>query len=266
MTIQERRPDWRQPEERRGVCLLASVQSEAEARIAAASGADIIDCKNPREGALGALPHATVAAIRKAVPAPVPVSATIGDIPADPGRVAAAVAAMAATGADIVKIGLFPGADREATIRRAGAERTSGIGLVAVMLADAAPDVSLIPVLGEAGFTGVMLDTAGKDGRSLVDHCDRAYLVSFLAAARAAGLMSGLAGSLRVAHIPELLALAPDVLGFRGALCQAADRRGALDAAAMRAVRCAIPRSGEETAPLSPLASRAAASALKVAS
>ena len=38
--------------------LLASVASPEEARIAAACGVDIIDLKNPRAGALGALPLA----------------------------------------------------------------------------------------------------------------------------------------------------------------------------------------------------------------
>lgn len=236
MTTQERRLDVR-----RLVRLLASVTSEAEARLAAASGADIIDCKNPAEGALGALPHATVAAIRNAAPGHIPVSATIGDIPADPEPVVAAVAAMAATGCDIVKVGLFPGGDARASIRRLGAERQPPVGLVAVLLADRPLDLSLIADLGRARFTGVMLDTAGKDGRSLLDHCDRRTLTDFISEARSAGLMAGLAGSLRLAHIPELLALAPDVLGFRGALCQAANRRGPVDAAAMRAVRRAIP-------------------------
>jgi uncharacterized protein (UPF0264 family) len=210
--------------------------------MAAAHGADIVDAKNPAAGALGALPHATVAAIREALPSHIPVSATIGDLPADPATVVAAAGAMAATGCDIVKIGFFPGGDARATIRELGCSLARDTALVAVLLADAPFDRALVPALGEAGFAGVMLDTAGKDGRTLLDHWSAAGLESFIAEARAAGLMAGLAGSLRVAQIPRLLALAPDVLGFRGALCRASDRRDALDRSAMRAVRRAIPQ------------------------
>jgi uncharacterized protein (UPF0264 family) len=225
----------------RRVRLLASVTSEAEARLAAAEGADIIDCKQPAAGALGALPHGVVAAIRGVVPSHVPVSATIGDLPAEPEPVERAARAMAATGCDIVKIGFFPGGHARATARRLAA-LASETQLVAVLLADAPFDPALVPALAEARFAGVMLDTASKDGRALLDHRRPAELARFVEEAKALGLMTGLAGSLRIEHVPELLALAPDVLGFRGALCRARDRRAGLDAAAIAAVRNAIPR------------------------
>lgn len=233
----------------RFVRLLASVTSEAEARRAAAAGADVIDCKDPSRGALGALSHAAVAAIRAAVPAHIPVSATIGDLAAEPEPVLAAARAMAATGCDIVKIGFFPGGDAPATVRHLGRHLAPETPLVAVLIADAPLDLALVPLLGEAGFAGVMLDTALKDGRTLCDHRSPSELADFIALARAAGLMAGLAGSLRVTDIPELLAREPDVLGFRGALCRAGDRTGALDAAALAAVRRAIPRTAEPAAP-----------------
>lgn len=226
----------------RFVRLLASVSSQAEARLAADGRADIIDCKDPAQGALGALPGAVVASIREAVPAHIPVSATIGDLPAEPAIVMEAARAMAATGCDIVKVGLFPGGDAHATVAHLGRHLAPQVSLVAVLLADAPLDLALVPALGAAGFSGVMLDTASKDGRTLLDHRDAVALRAFIAEARAAGLFAGLAGSLRVAQIPGLLALEPDVLGFRGALCRASDRQGALDAAALAAVRRAIPQ------------------------
>ncbi len=221
--------------------LLASVTSEAEARLAAAHGADIIDCKEPSAGALGALPHDVVAAIRRAVPGHIPVSATIGDLPSDPELVGRAARAMAKTGCDIVKIGFFPGGDARATVRHLGAGLAQETQLVAVLLADAPFDRGLVPALAEARFAGVMLDTAAKDGRTLLDHRRPAELAQFVTEAQALGLMTGLAGSLRLEQIPQLLTLAPDVLGFRGALCRARDRRQALDAAAFAGVRRAIP-------------------------
>ena len=75
--------------------LLASVTTVEEARLAVTCGADIIDCKDPSRGALGALPIETVTAIRKAVPPRITLRATIGDLTAEPGPVAAATRAMA---------------------------------------------------------------------------------------------------------------------------------------------------------------------------
>lgn len=236
----------------RYVRLLASVTSEAEARIAAAGGADIIDCKDPSQGALGALPHDAVARIRAAVPAHIAVSATVGDLPSEPDRVLEAARAMAATGCDIVKIGFFPGGDAFATAACLGRHLAAETPLVAVLLADAPLDSALLPALGAAGFAGVMLDTAAKDGHTLLDHRETEALRDFVSGARAAGMFAGLAGSLRLTQIPELLALAPDILGFRGALCRASDRRAALDAAALAAVRRAIPRSSRTLAGLAP--------------
>jgi uncharacterized protein (UPF0264 family) len=227
------------------VRFLASVTSEAEARLAAREGADIIDCKDPAAGALGALPHAVVAAIRASLPATIPVSATIGDLPAEPERVLDAARAMAAAGCDIVKIGLFPGGDPLATIAHLGRHLAPATPLVAVLMADAPHDPALVRALGDAGFTGVMLDTANKDGRTLLDHRTPDVLRAFVTQAQDAGMFAGLAGSLRRSQVPELLALKPDVLGFRGALCKASDRRSALDATAVADVRAAIPRSAQ---------------------
>lgn len=227
--------------ERRHVRFLASVTSENEAKLAAAGGADIIDCKNPSEGALGALSTHIVRAVRREVPVHTPVSATIGDLAAEPEPVAAAVGAMAATGADYVKIGFFPGGDARATIKRLQRFPLGRVKLVAVMLADREPDFTLIGDLQRAGFLGVMLDTAGKDGRTLRDHLSGEALAAFVQQARSAGLLAGLAGSLRVTDIPDLLKLDADILGFRGALCAAHRRESAMDVEAVHAVRTAIP-------------------------
>ena len=55
-------------------------------------------------------------------------------------------------------------------------------------------------------------------------------LADCIATAKAAGLIVGLAGSLQARHVPSLLALQPDLLGFRGALCRGGDRAKPLDA------------------------------------
>ena len=236
---------------RRPVSLLASVTDESEARVCVSLGADIIDAKNPAAGALGALPAERVRAIRATLPAHIPVSATIGDPCDEPERVAQSVRLAAATGIDFVKIGFWPGAGSVATMRELGRLPIRLARLVAVLLADRGIDLKLIEPLAAAGFAGVMLDTCDKRNGALPDIVPPSALGDFIGAVRSTGMFAGLAGSLRVEHVPFLLTLGPDVLGFRGGLCRERARTAAIDAAAVRAVRRACgPTPAGAIAPL----------------
>jgi len=215
--------------------LLASVASAAEAEIALDAGADIIDLKDPRTGALGALAAPAVRAAVARVAGRRTVSATAGDLPMRPKLLRDAVARIADLGVDIVKVGLFPGGDRDACLD-ALAQAARGLRLVLVMFADRDPDLAVIERLH--GFAGAMLDTADKRGAGLRGHLDGASLGRFVARARAAGLLAGLAGSLTGADVAPLARLGPDYLGFRGALTRGG-RNSALDPARLRAT-CAL--------------------------
>ena len=224
--------------------LLASARNLAEARLALAGGADIIDLKEPWAGALGAVPTARMREIRSALGPGVRLSATIGDHPMHPQSLATAVTTTAATGVDYVKVGFFAGGDREGCIATLAAAAARGVAIVAVLFADLGIDLALLDALHGAGARGAMLDTARK-GTGLCQQLKSQQLAVFVQRCRERDLLCGLAGSLRLADIPPLLALAPDYLGFRGALCNG-DRRGRLDAAALAAVRAGIPlRSGQ---------------------
>lgn len=221
--------------------LLVSVADLHEARLALAGGADIVDFKDPRRGALGALPAAAVAQWVAALGPAVATSATVGDLPPDPAVLAAAATAMAATGVSYVKIGFFGrGVSRGCLDALAPLARRRR--LVAVLFADLAPGLDAVPRFADAGFAGVMLDTAGKDGRGLRDFMALDGLARFVASAGGQGLLTGLAGSLRASDVPALLPLAADYLGFRGALCAGASRTAALDPDALRELRARIPR------------------------
>ena len=78
--------------------LLVSVVSADEARRALAGGADIIDVKDPREGALGAPSPRVLSEVVAAVGGAAPVSVALGDLPALPHT-----AALAARGAADVR-------------------------------------------------------------------------------------------------------------------------------------------------------------------
>jgi uncharacterized protein (UPF0264 family) len=221
---------------RQSPAFLASVATAAEACLAVSGGADIIDCKDPQKGALGALDAHEIFKVVEAVGGRVPVSATIGDLPSAAAIMVKAATSVAATGVDIVKVGFFGDADASAAIVGLGAADLGRARLVAVLMADRRPDFAVMASLAEAGFAGVMLDTADKSSGALPDVLDRASLADFISLARKHGLTAGLAGALRQSHIAGILALQPDVIGFRGALC-AGGRTDALALANVQAVR-----------------------------
>ncbi len=227
--------------------LLVSVRDVDEALAAAAGGADFIDLKEPREGALGALPPATmraiVATLRQHHPGR-PVSATVGDFAPDAvDAVLARVDLTAACGVDYVKVGIAPGA--HALLARLARRREA---IVPVFLADAGLDAALISTACEGPFPALMLDTADKLRGSLLDRLDDAALRRFVQQARRCGKLSGLAGALRAADLPRLQALAPDFAGFRSAVCDGA-RTGVLDAARVERLATALARLAAEAAP-----------------
>lgn len=218
--------------------MLASVTCPEEAEVAVRQGADIVDLKDVGVG-FGTVAPEVVRATVAAVARRRPVSAVVGETTA-PERIAGIAADLTEAGASYVKVGLSPDLQRGDCIRAlAPLARTTKV--VGVMFVDHGADNSLIAQMAESSFAGVMLDTAHKTGKRLLDHMDVTELSHFVDAAHAHGLIAGLAGSLETPDIPRLLLLAPDVLGFRRALCVDHDRNARIDPDAVAAVRCLIP-------------------------
>jgi len=221
---------------------LASVRSLDEARRVLDAGADFIDLKDPATGALGALAAETQTAIVRFVAGRRTVSATVGDPTEDLTALVRAVRETAARGIDIVKIGFGSSNARLVDyIAELGRQCAQDIALVAVLFADRRPRPDLLSTIADAGFTGVMLDTADKRSGRLRELRSDAALAQFVCRGRSLGLLTGLAGSLQLADIRRLLDLEPDYLGFRGALCHGTQRDASLDPLALRRVRKQIP-------------------------
>ena len=228
--------------------LLVSVASAAEAIVALQHGADIIDGKDAAAGPLAALPTDTLRAIVAAVGGQRPVSATIGDWPAEPAILLDHAERIAATGVDWVKVGFYPGGDWQACLD-ALAPLARRVPMVGLMFADRTPEPHThVARFAEGGFSGVMLDTAGKGGGGLRRHLCDASITRFVAEASRHGLTSGLAGSLALDDVAPLLAAGSGVLGFRGAACQDGGRAGPLDPLRVAALREALGVSLAEAA------------------
>ena len=214
--------------------LLVSVRNEAEALLAAEGGADFIDLKEPRDGALGGLPVTTVRAIVQTLRErgiALPVSATIGDVAMHEAEfIAGRVEAVGACGVDYVKVGIEPSPQAAAVLDMLARSRHA---VVPVFIADAGLDFDLIAQACRLGFPALMADTADKRAGSLFACATMPELQRFVATVRRAGQLVGLAGALRLPDLSALRQLAPDFAGFRSAVC-VGDRASALDVQRVR--------------------------------
>ena len=219
--------------------LLISVTSVAEAQVALRGGTEIIDIKNPAEGALGTASVSALHDVCNTLPPDHPVSAALGDSAAPTGTLAMAAYAAASLGAHFVKVGLLTATSNDAIILLEDVQRSIHLAnplcrLVAVGYADGAlvgalPWQSLPEIGQELQLWGCMIDTALKDGRTLFDHCREQELQEWLAACHRAGLQGALAGSLGLDDVPALRRLDPDIAGFRGAACRGDRSTGQVD-------------------------------------
>jgi dihydroneopterin aldolase len=220
--------------------MLASVANAAEAGVAAQLGADVIDLKDARRGALGAVPLDAARQVIAAIAGQSETSAALGDPPYDEDALLAGAQALATMGVGYVKLAVDA-----PTLHRLGdslGRLARDVALIGMMFADEKPDFGLLAKLGDLGFKGAMLDTRDKTRGRLITHLEVVQLNQFCSQCRALNLISGLAGSLEAPDVPRLLLVRPDVLGFRGALCHAHDRRGPIDPPAVALIRDLIPR------------------------
>lgn len=245
--------------------MLASVRNLREAECALKSGVDLIDLKEPGAGALGALASGTAARIVEFINGRIPVSATIGDLPFESHALRPAIDRMSATGADIIKVGMFGDVTDQAALGVLHEFANQGLRIVLVLFAEeyAAKSIqrrafSPSPLGGEGrgegsiefqplsdvGIFGIMLDTSDKTTGSLTQKLPAPVLERFVHGARSAGLLTGLAGSLRQVDITPLLEIGPDYLGFRGALCRNGARGAELEPEAILRIRTLIKAGG----------------------
>jgi (5-formylfuran-3-yl)methyl phosphate synthase len=220
--------------------LLISVRSVDEALQAAAGDAHFIDLKEPGQGALGGLPLSTIRDIVGALRAQrvtLPVSATIGDWPMHAmSAIQQQVAAVAACGVDYVKVGITREPEAAAVLQWLA---HCGCAVVPVLIADQGIATQVMAQAVALPFAGVMVDTANKTAGSLFDVMTYDEVQQFIHAARHAKRLVGVAGALRLPHLPLLAQLAPDFAGFRSAVC-AGDRAGTLDPQRLRALALAM--------------------------
>ena len=210
--------------------LLISVKNVEEALLALASGADIIDLKDPNVGALGALDMPISLTILAAISRHASnqmISTTVGENHANLNELIAAMQQRAAMAQVILKIAvsdLFYGTNFLVEMRKLV---DAGVKIVAVFFADERVDLTLLPIIKRVGFYGAMLDTKHKH-KNLLQTQTKDDLYLFTHFCHQHHLKSGLAGSLQTQHIDSLTEFCATYIGFRGGVCNNFERKSDL--------------------------------------
>jgi (5-formylfuran-3-yl)methyl phosphate synthase len=217
--------------------LLVSVVSAEEARRALAGGADIIDVKDPGEGALGAPSPRVLAEVVREVRAAAPVSVALGDLPDLPHTAALAARGASLSGAGYVKVGLRGVCELDDAVALMTAvadavEPQTEVIAAAYADADALDPPALAPaslpeLVDRTGVSGALVDTFVKDGRGLYGWLSESELADLIARTRSAGASFGVAGQLTRGQLRRVPA---DVVGVRSAVCHGGDRTAHLEA------------------------------------
>lgn len=228
--------------------LLVSVRDTHEARVAVDAGADWIDAKEPRQGALGAVDTIVLQEIVQTVAGCAPVSAALGEL-LEQGRSGARAIPPGVTLAKFGLAGCRGRSDWPAQLKRTVASLPRTTGGVAVIYADHAsadaPSSDEVIRHGKlAGCRAALVDTHDKQAGGLLDLWTMEECQSAIEQIRAAGMMAVMAGSLTAVSIAQILPLGPDYVAVRGAACRGS-RDGSLDGELVREL-VAIVRSQQE--------------------
>jgi uncharacterized protein (UPF0264 family) len=212
--------------------LLVSVRSPAEAEIALAGGAALIDVKEPDRGSLGRASDATIAAVCARVAGRRPVSAALGELPSAPAVPPLKLAYVKWGLSGCLESGRWQRSLREAAeaLRRA----VPGCQPVAVSYVDwqtaRAPRPEEVAAFAcEQHWSVLLLDTWEKNGATLLDWLNPRAISRLCRLCRAAGVRVALAGGLGLEQIRRLQEVAPDWFAVRGAVCRRHCRTEALD-------------------------------------
>jgi len=224
--------------------LLISVKNIEETLIALNAGVDIIDLKDPENGALGALDLALSAQIvakilhynqfnmmRSLNFSPILTSATVGEQHVDLNALMKSILQRVAMNVDIIKVAVsnleaLPNWQVKFNTQEI-AKVKANAKLVAVFFADQEVNLTLLETLSKMGFYGAMLDTSIKQQDLLTVYTKQALQI-FTQTCKKNALKSGLAGSLKLQHIECLCEINPFYIGFRGGVCESDARNKVL--------------------------------------
>jgi uncharacterized protein (UPF0264 family) len=218
--------------------LLVSVRSAAEASIALAGGAELIDIKEPQGGSLGRATPAVIRAVAELVAGRRPVSAALGELRENPPLPDLADLAFIKWGLSgygrqrVWRAQLAQAGDRVREVNPAC--RPVAVAYADWQRAQAPRPTEVWRFAQDHGWDVLLLDTWRKDGSTLLDWISLPELARLRERSLRVRMQVALAGSLSAAQMRTLLPLRPDWFAVRGAVCRGGRRQGALHGPAVR--------------------------------
>ena len=217
--------------------LLVSVRNADEAEDAVAGGCQLLDLKEPLSGSLGMVAPEVMQDVASwlerrlqtgpSVSSPV-LSVALGELtewpahrtpPELPEQVQLAKLGLAGCGNDA------GWRNRWLQVRERIEQSAAGTpAWVAVCYADyatcnAPAPAEILQAAVDTSCTAILLDTFHKDGCSLIDHLPIAELAAFLKRIQAAGLVTAVAGSVKLHQLEALATCRPAIIAVRTAAC-----------------------------------------------
>ncbi|MFA6808411.1 MAG: (5-formylfuran-3-yl)methyl phosphate synthase [Eubacteriales bacterium] len=230
--------------------LLVSVANGQETQAALEGEADIIDIKNPLEGALGAPSPSIISEVGAALNGKKPLSIALGEFPGKIGAAGLAALGSAYFRPDYVKIGFVSSVLSQEILKTLKEIKKSikhfevekEIQVVSVVFGDTINSSSwnlkeFASVSQEGGAAGCLIDTWEKKGKSLLDYLPIEEIERFIESCHGEKLFCGLAGSLKASDIVKLNKLNPDIIGVRSAVCGGDRLRGTVNAQSVKELK-----------------------------
>lgn len=226
-------------ESNRSTGLLVSVQNEHELRLALRAGVRWIDVKDPSRGALGRPEIDVAIGIRRAMMTEntmeIHFSIALGELNETSLDELIRYVGSFDDGT-VFKVALS-NCNHRADWRELVTALAKGIGtskrLILVHYADASHAAApswreVLQTSVEIGSEYLLIDTWGKNGRSLLDFYAFNSLQSMIADANAVRLNVAIAGSIPMVELRNLARVGADWVGVRGAVCEGPNRTGSI--------------------------------------
>lgn len=223
--------------------LLVSVRSVEEALAALDGGADLIDVKEPSRGPLGTANPAVIQSIILEVNGRVPVSAAMGEWHDSPRP-------EVLSGLTFVKWGLSRPEEAVTIViwrLRNQYDNRAVLAAYADFERSESPNPEhLVRAACDFKFPAFLIDTAIKDGSTLLDWAELSTLASWRHQLEEAGVPVALAGSLGEKEIRLLAPLQPTWFAVRGAACDGG-REGKVSVGKVRRLKELIAEASLQT-------------------
>ncbi|MEP3482627.1 MAG: (5-formylfuran-3-yl)methyl phosphate synthase [Fuerstiella sp.] len=220
------------------VQLLVSVRNAAEAIAAANGGANIVDVKDPLQGALGFAGWQIVRSIQHALDASCILSAALGELSEWQATPLSKRAPSDLPELQFAKMGLAGQAAGNATSWVADwqAARNSlprikqwvAVAYSDFLQCDAPAPEQILEAAITTNCQVLLLDTFVKNGQTSFDHLSESELAAIVRRSHAAGIQVAIAGQVSIANMDSLQKVRPDIVAVRGAVCEDRDRRKAV--------------------------------------